>query len=242
MVWSVCILLINKSSLLNYLDQKTIKMFIDGSVIWGILIVLNVQYSSDDFNSKVFCCWLSNNEKGKHLKSKSLLLESCKLGGYQQTPSICTVSFSCVYTKNSQQPCPSTTVRALCLLIVLAKQKCPWPSVPHLSNVVDSPHLHFLWFPVFCLSHSCLFSHRQNIFQCICGLKLYWEDQFYRLNCFSVRRFQWLMYSRPRLDGPWAASGEKLSKWGLNLAHLTNSSLFRFYQWNALLILGMFHN
>lgn len=54
MVWYVCILLINNSSLFNSLDHKTFKRFIN-VVLSGEPLCVNVQYSNDAFNSKVFC-------------------------------------------------------------------------------------------------------------------------------------------------------------------------------------------
>lgn len=54
MVWCVCILLINNSSLFNSSGRKTFKRFIN-VLLSGEPLCLNVQYGSDAFNSKVFC-------------------------------------------------------------------------------------------------------------------------------------------------------------------------------------------
>lgn len=80
MVWVVCNMLISNSSLFNSSDHETLKRFIN-AVLSGEPQCLDVHYSNGISISEVFCCSLGITEKEKYLKSKSLLLESCKLRG-----------------------------------------------------------------------------------------------------------------------------------------------------------------
>lgn len=176
-------------------------------------LCVNVQYSSDTFNSKVFCSWLSITEKGKHLKLRSLLLESCKWGVISRL----------------------LEARGWCCMM------CPYQEVPAVSSLCDGEgSVHSLRFPrkkvhaLEFLIRLMLLTHHLSVFflfdsQCsVYPVFLYFrtDKKSSRVcvvwNCIgrissAVGRPQWLACARPGWDGPWAASGERLSKWGLNL-------------------------